>query len=193
MKTAIIIHGWPGKEEYFNLNIPTPSNSHWFPWIQKQLLLKGILAQTPEMPEPYAPNYEKWKEVFEQFKVDEQTILVGHSCGGGFLVRWLSENNIKVGKVVLVAPWINSEKDPELEIDKDFFEFNIDENLTSKTAGFKIMYSADDDKYILDTVKILNEKIKNVELQEFKDKGHFVMGSMKTEVFPELLKNLLTN
>jgi len=193
MKTAIIIHGMPSREEYFDLARSAPSNCHWLPWIQKQLLLKGILAQTPEMPEPYAPNYEKWKEVFEQFKVDEQTILVGHSCGGGFLVRWLSENNIKVGKVVLVAPWINSEKDPELEIDKDFFEFNIDENLTSKTAGFKIMYSADDDKYILDTVKILNEKIKNVELQEFKDKGHFVMGSMKTEVFPELLKNLLTN
>lgn len=50
MKTAIIIHGMPSKEEYFSSENPSSSNKHWFPWIQKQLILKGVLAQTPEMP-----------------------------------------------------------------------------------------------------------------------------------------------
>jgi len=187
MKTAIIIHGWPGKEEYFNLNIPTPSNSHWFPWIQKQLLLKGILAQTPEMPESYEPNYEKWKWMFEQFKIDEETILVGHSCGGGFLIRWLSENDIKVGKVVLVAPWL----DPEHMINKNFFKFDIDQNIILKTAGLTIMYSSEDYQDIIESIKILKSKLKGVIFQEFTGKGHFVIGDMGTEKFPELLKNII--
>ncbi len=59
MKTAIIVHGMPPKEEYFNSAYPSQSNKHWIPWIQKQLILNGILAQTPEMPEPYDPDYTK--------------------------------------------------------------------------------------------------------------------------------------
>ena len=186
MKTAIIIHGYPDKEEYFDLKVSSPSNSHWFPWIQKQCLLKGILAQTPEMPEPYKPDYEKWKWMFEQFKIDEETILVGHSCGAGFLVRWLSENNIKVGKVVLVAPWL----DPKKEIGS-FFKFDIDSNLASKTASLIIMYSTDDNSTVIESVNILKSKIKGVIFQEFTGKRHFTLGSMKTEKFPELLENII--
>ncbi|HSE56651.1 MAG TPA: hypothetical protein VLB02_01025, partial [Candidatus Paceibacterota bacterium] len=89
MKTALIVHGMPSKEEYFDREGKSPSNSHWFPWIQQQLLINGFLAQTPEMPEPYLPVYEKWCSVFEQFSIDEHATLIGHSCGAGFLLRWL--------------------------------------------------------------------------------------------------------
>ncbi len=189
MKTAIIIHGsYEGfEEEYFDPNISSPSNNHWFPWIQKQLLLKGILAQTPEMPEPYKPDYEKWKWMFEQFEINEETILVGHSCGAGFLVRWLSENNIKVNKVVLVAPWI----DPEKKSGK-FFKFDIDPNLVLKTAGLIVMYSTDDNSTVIESVNTLKSNLKGAVFQEFTGKRHFTLRSMKTEKFPELLENLVS-
>jgi len=45
MKTAIIIHGMPSKEEYFSPKTKSQSNGHWLPWIQKQLILNGILAR----------------------------------------------------------------------------------------------------------------------------------------------------
>jgi uncharacterized protein len=103
MKTAVIVHGMPSKEEY--LGIATlASHNHWFPWLQRELILNEIFTQAPEMPHPYQPLYKEWCLIFEQFKVDEDTVLIGHSLGGGFLVRWLSENKVKVGKVVLVAP-----------------------------------------------------------------------------------------
>ncbi|MEK7135229.1 MAG: alpha/beta hydrolase [Patescibacteria group bacterium] len=185
MKTAILIHGMPGKEEFMDPSTPAPSNNQWFPWIQKQLSLKGIVAQTPEMPEPYRPDYEKWKQVFEQFELDEETILVGHSCGGGFLVRWLSENDVKVGKVVLVAPWINPNY---REIAEGFFDFKVDPNLASKTRGLTLFISSDDDQDELDTAKMLEEKIQDIKMVRFTDKGHFCVGfNMKTEEFPELL------
>lgn len=164
---------------------PAPSNNQWFPWLQKQLSLKGIVAQTPEMPEPYRPDYEKWKQVFEQFELDEDTILVGHSCGGGFLVRWLSENDVKVGKVVLVAPWINPNYQ---EIVAGFFDFQIDPNLVSKTKGLTLFISSDDEQDELDTAKMLEEKIQDIKMVRFTDKGHFCVGfNLKTEEFPELL------
>ena len=99
MRTAIILHGMPSKEEYFDPDNESPSNQHWLPWIQRQLILNGVLAQVIELPEPYIPKYGKWASVFEQFKVYAETDLIVHSCGAGFLVRWLSEHKIKVGKV----------------------------------------------------------------------------------------------
>lgn len=186
MKTAIIIHGYNDKTEYFDTTRPAASNDHWIAWIQRQLLLKGIEAQTPEMPGFYEPNYEAWKKMLERFDLNEDTMLVGHSCGGGFIVRYLSENNVKVGKVVLVAPWL----DPEHMIDANFFKFEIDENLVAKTNGFTVMYSTDDYPDVLKSIEILRSKIKNAKFQEFSGKKHFTLGSMKTDKFPELLENL---
>ena len=187
MKTAIIIHGYNNESEYSDRSRPAASNDHWIPWIQRQLLLKGIEAQTPEMPGFYKPNYEAWKKMFERFDLNEDTILVGHSCGGGFLVRWLSESNVKVGKVVLVAPWF----DPEKEIDENFFKFEIDKHVAAKTAGLIVMYSRDDHSSILKTIDILKAKTTDIQFQEFEDKGHFVLGSLGSAELPELLSNLV--
>lgn len=187
MKTAIILHGYNDKSEYLDVNRPAASNDHWLPWIQRQLLLKGIEAQTPEMPGFYRPNYEKWTEMLERFDLNKNTMLVGHSCGGGFIARYLSENNVRVGKVVLVAPWL----DPEHTINKNFFKFEIDTNLVSKTSGIVIMYSTDDQSDVLKSIDILKSKLKNAKFQEFSRKGHFVLSSLKTQKFPELLANLL--
>lgn len=187
MKTAIILHGMPSKNEYYNPERPSQSNSHWIPWIQHQLLLNNILAQTPELPHPYQPNYEDWKQVFEQFNIDKETTLVGHSCGAGFLIRYLSENNIKVGKVALVAPWIDPNKDEAPE----FFDFLLDKNLIDKVTELCIFYSTDDHEEILETVKILKDNLPNIEIKEFTNKGHFCFDDLKTDQFPGLLEYLI--
>lgn len=189
MKTAIIIHGWPSKEEYFDPRVPSPSNNQWLPWLQKQLGLKGITVQTPEMPDAYEPNYEKWKATFEQFHVDEETTLVGHSCGGGFLVRWLSESNIKVGKVFLIAPWMDVEHE-ERESIGDFFDFEIDPTLSGRTDGVTIFVSNDDEKPMLDTVGLLEQTLKGYFTRRFEDKGHFCIRDGVAE-FPELLEEIV--
>lgn len=188
MKKAIILHGRPYKnEEYFNLAVASPSNSHWLPWLQKQLVTKGILAQTPEILEPYDPKYENWAREIEKQNPDEETIMVGHSCGGGMIVQWLSKNkDKKVGKVVLVAPWIDLEKD-----DWPAFDFEIDTDLVQRTAGLTIFHSADDAEEIQTSVKELRSKLKGAKYREFVDKGHFTMSKMPDGTFPELLQECL--
>ncbi len=182
MKTAIILHGMPEKDEYYEPNSPSQSNRHWFPWLQKQFILKDVLAQALEMPIPYAPVYEDWKEMFERMPIDENTTLVGHSLGGGFLVRWLSETDTKVGKVILVAPWL----DPTGEI-KPFFDFEINESIASKTEKFSVVYSSDDFDEVQESVKILKDKLQNVDWVEMENKGHFCTEDLGGPEFPELL------
>jgi len=48
------------------------------------------------MPDPWEPIYEKYKEEFEKYSVNETTVLIGHSCGCAFLVHWLGEKKKKV-------------------------------------------------------------------------------------------------
>lgn len=184
MKTALILHGKPSKEGYFNPESPGQSNMHWLPWLQQQLILKGVLAQTPEWPEPYDADYEKWLALFQQFKIDADTMLIGHSCGAGFLVRWLSENDVHVGKVALVGPFLDPYHN---EVKPSFFDFTIDPNLVSKTAGVRIFYSTDDEPSIPLSAKQIQEAASGVEVKQFTDKGHFTFRSMHTNQFPELL------
>jgi predicted alpha/beta hydrolase family esterase len=118
--------------------------------------------------------------------LNEETILIGHSSGGGFIVRYLSENNIKVGKVVLVAPWI----DPEKELDTGMFDFVIDENLALKTSGITVFNSSNDAKEIQMSVKKITDTVKNIKIIELQNRGHFTLKHLGTDAFPELLEEL---
>lgn len=189
MKRTIIVHGMPSKEEYLNKSVDSPSNCHWLPWLQKQLLVNNILAQTPEFPEPYHPVYEEWKKVFEQMGIDKETHLVGHSAGAGFLLRWLSETETSVGKVALIAPWI----DLDDELGNKNFECILDEFLLKKTTQLTVFVSNDDDEQIIRSVTEIQKNIPSIEIKNFTGKGHFTLSDMGTREFPELTEFLISN
>lgn len=192
MKNAVIIHGKPapGQQEYYNPDFPSPSNSHWFPWLQKQLLMEDIATQTPEIPNSWKPEYPLWQKELERYDITPKTILVGHSCGGGFIVRWLSEHtNVNVGKVVLVAPWL----DPDRGEATDFFDFTIDPGLAGRTAGLIIFNSDDDAPDIHKSVHMIRDTVPGTTYREFHNYGHFCHENenLATDVFPELLEEAL--
>lgn len=181
MKQVIIIHGTPDKEEYYGDVYSSPSNFQWIPWVQKQLNKKDIISQALEMPHPFDPVFSEYCEVFNQMKIDSQTVLVGHSSGAGFLLRYFSEHlDLTPAKIILVAPWI----DPEREFNKGFFDFEIDKNLVERT-GLHIFMSSDDTEQ-LSSFKIVKEKLPNAIYHEFTDRGHFL-----TSELPELLEVIL--
>lgn len=186
MKNAIILHGKPSKERYYNPSFPASSNYYWIPWLQKQLIVKDILTATPEVPDNWKANYPIWLKEFERYDVTFETILIGHSCGGGFLLRWLSENsNVMPSKVVLAAPWLNPKN---LEETGDFFNFDLDRNLAKRTK-LSILYSDDDEQSILDTVGILHGTYPNAVIKKLHGYGHFY-DDRRIE-FPELLSFIL--
>lgn len=189
MKTAIILHGMPDKDNFYNQRGDAQSNCHWLPWLQHQLRLRDVLAQTPELPMPYDPKYEDWCREFERFDLNEDTMLVGHSGGGGFLARYLSENKqIKVGPAVLVAPWI----DPKHTMNQGFFDFELDPDIANRTSKLIIFNSTDDDDDIHMSVSAIRGIVKNIKYREFEGYGHFNYRAMKTRELPELLEELTT-
>jgi predicted alpha/beta hydrolase family esterase len=188
MKNAILLHGQPSREEYYNPDYPSTSNAHWFPWLQKQLLIHDIAAATPEVPQSFRSDWEIWRKEVERYEITPETILVGHSTGGGFWVRYLSEHpELRVGKVVLVAPWL----DPDGDEAGDFFEFEIDPNLVLRTDGLIIFHSDNDMGNVHKSVAMLRERIKDLRYREFHNYGHFCVKDMNTTEFPELLKEVV--
>jgi predicted alpha/beta hydrolase family esterase len=135
---------------------------------------------------PFRPRYDEWLKEFERFDINSDTILVGHSCGGGFLIRYLSEHpNLKVGKVFLIAPWLNPD-DEEVSDTADFFKFNIDPDFPNRTLGVSVFVSSNDYPSVIESVAIVSEKVQGLDMHQYSDRGHF-----KDKEFPELLNLIL--
>ena len=185
---CIIIHGCSldaGKE----MNLKTRTyDKHWFPWLKQNLIAVGIKAETPLMPDPWEPNYQKFKTEFEKYNVNENTILIGFSCGSAFLVRWLGETKRKIFKLILVAPWKIPDKDDKSR--KEFYTYPIDESIKSRVDEI-VMFTADDeaDKG-KKSLKIFHQALSG-EVIELKGHGHYTLGDMGTDEFPELLEKII--
>lgn len=186
MSNVILVPGRPDKEEHYDPAAGSNSENHWFSWLKRQLILRDIHAVAIEPPFPFRPRYDTWKREFERFDILPDTVFVGHSCGSGFLIRYLSERpDLRVGKVVLVAPWTNPDNNPASDT-ADFFDFTIDPTFPARTKGVEVFVSTDDQPSVLETVDIL-KKVPDLHFHEYTDKGHFTFGSMGTHEFPELL------
>jgi len=184
---AILVPGRPDKDEHYDPTRPSNSEDHWFSWLKRQLILRDIHAVSIEPPFPFRPRYEDWKREFERFDLTPTTILVGHSCGGGFLIRYLSQHkDLRVGKVMLVAPWTNPGNNPVSDT-ADFFDFTIDPDFPARTAGLTVFISDDDFASIQKTVETLRTAVHGIEYKEYTGMGHFTFGAMQTREFPDLL------
>ena len=184
MKKVIIIHGCPSRDEMLTSS-EISYDKHWMPWVQEKLVEKRFDVERPLMPEPWAPNYEKFKAEFEKYEVAEDAILIGHSCGCAFLVRWLGETKQKIAKLILVAPWkIPDEGDADREA---FYNYPIDETIKDRVDEI-IMFTADNEE--ADGKKSLGifHQALGGRIIELKRHGHYTMGDMGVIEFPELIE-----
>ncbi len=187
MNQVILIHGRPDKEEYFDDSMPKPHEAHWLPWLKNELEGRDIKTHIPIMPRPYEPDYEEWKKVFETYQITPETVLVGHSRGGGFLLRYLSENKITVEGFIMVAPSIT----PNPGVVTGFSEYEIDINILNRIPKISLFYSLDDEDGIIKSVEKIKEFLPNINYYEFTNKGHFTEEDLGTKEFPELLEEIL--
>lgn len=179
----MIFHGKPSRERYFNPEIAKPHESNWLPWLRSSLGRRGIIASIPIFPEPYYPDFEKWKQTVSDTS-SESLGVVGFSAGAEFALRWLSEDRtLELEKLVLVAPWRDESKKYG-----SFSDYELDTNLSSRVKSITVFNSLDDSPQIQANVGTIVTKLKRAELVQFDGYGHFMLGNnMTTEEFPELL------
>jgi len=163
-------------------------DKHWRLWARKELEGRGIKVDAPLMPEPWEPDYIEWKRQFDKLDVNKESILVGYSCGGGFLVRWLGDTGKRINRLILVAPAISHSGNYKHLT--NLLKFEIDKNIRSNINKIIIFVSDNDSEGILKSVRIFSEAL-NVKPVELKNRGHFTLDSMGTDEFPELLSEIL--
>jgi leucyl-tRNA synthetase len=184
---CIIVHGCPSdKEKAMNPEKRT-YDKHWMPWIKNELNKKEINVKIPLMPEPWKASYLNWKKEFEKNDINEKTILIGHSCGSSFLVRWLGETKKKVRKLILIAPWKIAESG---NAPKEFYDYEIDTSIKDRVGEIIIFTSDNERPDGKKSAKIFNKDLGG-QIIELKNKGHYILDDMGTKEFPELLDKIL--
>ncbi|MEK6858992.1 MAG: alpha/beta hydrolase [Nanoarchaeota archaeon] len=189
---CIIIHGCPGDEEKAMDSQRRSYDKHWIPWAKTELEKKGIKTITPLMPNPWRPDYESYKKFFEQFDIDEETVLIGHSCGCAFLVRWLGDTGKKIRKLILVAPWkLPSGTGERYENRRNFYEYPIDKKIRDNVQEIVIFTSDDEEEDGKISVKMFHQVLGG-HIIEIRGYGHYCLnGNMKSEEFPQLIKEVI--
>lgn len=187
-KTVYIIHGCPSNVEKAMNPETRTYDKHWMPWLKKELAARDIKAEIPLMPNPWEPDYLAFKKEFDKYEVSENDILIGHSCGTTFLLRWLGDTKKKVSKLILVAPWKVADKADKSR--KEFYEHPIDDSIVSR-VGEIVMFTADDEESDgKKSVRIIHD-IVGGKVIELKGRGHYTQGDMGTQEFPELLEEII--
>ena len=184
MSTVHILHGCPSDAERAMNRETRTYDKHWIPWIKAELEKKGYSVRTPLMPEPWSPRYEAFKDEFEKVEVTENDVLIGHSCGCAFLVRWLGDTKQKVRKLILVAPWKIPDEGDALKA--EYYNYDIDQSIKDRVETIIIFTSNDEEEEGKESVKIFHQALGG-DVIDLPNRGHYVLGDMETEEFPELL------
>ncbi|MCL5439092.1 MAG: class I tRNA ligase family protein [Patescibacteria group bacterium] len=189
-RTCVIVHGCPSnKENLIDLSPKNPTG-HWIQWARRGLEKIGYKVYIPLMPIPWEPDYETWKKEFEKILVNEESVLIGHSCGCSFLVRWLGESKKKVKKLILVAP-AKIAKENASEAIKKLYDFEINQEIKKNISEVVIFISDNEEERIKKSAEMFRESL-GASLIELTGKGHFTYDDMGTDEFPELLNIVIS-
>lgn len=138
----------------------------------------------PEMPCRGNAKYPEWQIWFEKFilHLAGEVVLVGHSLGGAFLAKYLSENTFpkKIKGVFLVAPVYDTDSEGYSPL-----SFSPPKKINLQTKNVFLYHSTDDKIVPHSQLNKFSQAIPNATIKQFTDRGHF-----NQEEFPELVEDI---
>lgn len=166
-------------------------HENWFPWLKKELETQGYEVIVPKFPTPLDQSLESWLRVFSQYenKINEETILIGHSLGAAFILDYLEQTNKKIKVAFLVAGYhklVNNEFD---ELNKTFVGRKFDWNKIKQNCEKFFIVASDNDPYIPLEINKELAKILNEDLQIIHNGGH-LNKKAGFDKFPKLLETV---
>lgn len=192
MQQIIVIHGGTTFKDYdsylqslsqkkldINRFIYTPK------WKEKLQDVLGNEYQVllPSMPNSTNARYSEWKIWFEHISslFAHDCIIIGHSLGGIFLAKYLSENTlpVKIKATILVAAPYDDESAEDLS---DFKIETLSDQLTEQAGRLVFINGLDDPVVPATEMKKYQRRLPNAEFIVLPAPDHFVR-----EKFPELI------
>lgn len=192
-KQILIIHGgttFEKNSDYIDFikNVPLEIDRLKFKQDWKNTIAQDLgdnyEVLAPRMPNGTNAKYSEWKIWFERILplMDKEIILIGHSLGGIFLAKYLSQNTIKkqIKALIMVSAPFGDTPDESLA------SFRLPKSLKNIYIQAKkiiLIHSKDDKTVPIEQVYEYSRHLQDSETILFEDRGHF-----KIEHFPELVK-----
>lgn len=144
------------------------------------------MVYLPQMPNKQNAQYNEWKILFEKLidALDDDLILVWHSLGGAFIVKYLSENTVgkKIKKThILGAPFWSLEN----ENLASFLRKGDLTNLEKQAWELFFYHSKDDFVVPFDHVLQFKKHLPHAQYRFLEDSNHFLW-----EIVPELNEDI---
>ena len=196
-KQIIIIHGgdaFETYEEYLSFLRNFKIDFEQLKSVKKdwKVTVAGELGEEFEVILPSMPNktnakYLEWKIWFEKLIpfLEESVVLVGHSLGGVFLAKYLSEEVLprKILGTFLVAPPYDDQ-----DLEESFDDFALPKSLGKlvEQGGKIYLYHSKDDPVVpFANVEKYKKDLPKAEIRVFEDREHFGQGE-----FSELIEDI---
>ena len=194
-KQVLVIHGgdtFKTYDEYldflnsYEINFEKLKVKGWKDNLRNDLGDEFEVVQ-PKMPNDYNAKYQEWKIWLEKLipYLQDNLILVGHSLGGIFIAKYLSENDFPrtIQATFLIAPPYD-DRDSEYSL----CDFNLTNNLErlSEQGGRIYLYQSSDDTIVppIDAEKYKKD-LPSATARVFDNRGHF-----DQPIIPELIDDI---
>ena len=179
-RNIIIFHGTGGNPQ-----------GNWFPWLKKRLTKSGHKVFVPKFPTPEGQSLKSWLNILIDYKkyINNESILIGHSLGGLFLLRVLERLNQPIYAAFFVAAPVGVKPIRYYDSDFRFSGFNFNWKKIRSNAHNFFVFHSDNDPYIcLDNGKKLAKKI-GIKLKFIPQAGHLNAEGGYTK-FDQLLEEI---
>ena len=174
-------------------NSGSTTHDNWFPGVKTELEATGLKIVQAEFPDPQLGRESIWLPfLLNELKVDENTILIGHSTGAIASMR-LAETHKIFGSVLVGAYY--SDLGIEAEKLSGYFDKPWNwSNIVSNQKWISLFASEDDEFIPIEEPRYIHSKL-NCEYHEYKDQGHFFRDTycketMAKEIALALIRNI---
>ncbi|MGI8419301.1 MAG: RBBP9/YdeN family alpha/beta hydrolase [Candidatus Levyibacteriota bacterium] len=177
---AFIFHGTGGYPE-----------ENWFPWLKASLAKQGCPVIIPRFLTPEGQSLATWNQAFDIYRsqLDENTLLIGHSLGGLYLLRVLESMDKPVRAAIFIGASIGIRPIKFYEGDEKFSGFQFKwGKIKASAKSFRVFHSDNDPYVSLGNGQELAKHL-GVDLTLVPHAGHFNASAGYTQ-FPQLLEEI---
>lgn len=183
MKRVILVHRWGGSPE-------EPMHK----WLKKELEKRGYDIIAPQMPNPEEPEINAWVSHLKKSigRLDEDTLLIGHSIGCQTIMRYLEKENFNGRiKIIFIAGWFkldNLENEEAEDIARPWLTIPINFNKVKQKISHLIVFLSSNEPYnfVEENSETFKKKL-DAKVIILKNRGHFSEDTGVKQL-PEILK-----
>lgn len=179
MKNIILIHGYNGIPKIYN-------------WLKEELTKQRYNVFVPELPPRKGAIYEDWKNILNNYSIyfNNETIVITHSIGNGCLIKYLSDNDIKIDLYIGLAGFNkyfeHKGRDDLNRAIKEFVTSNGEIEKFKRLTNYRYAIYSDNDHIV--PFEILENYPKDIDANPIFIKGIGHMGKKSgLETIPEVL------